>query len=84
MPIILAIAAILLMIPAGLAGISLGVSELLASLDGIGPALALAGDAFMALLPWCRPLLVILVGAGLVGLAALILICGLQSRSDRF
>jgi hypothetical protein len=84
MPIILAITAILLMIPAGLAGISLGISELLASLDSIGPALALVGDAFQALLPWCRPLMVILIGAGLVGLAAFILIRGLQSRTGRF
>lgn len=80
MHIILTLIMVIVLIPAGVAGISLGTSELL---DAGGELVTIFNQAMTAmapLTPYAQSLLFLVGGFGLVALATVLIVRGLQSR----
>lgn len=69
------------LIPAGLAGIGIGLAELVQASDEIrlliDQVINLGNDVW----PWCRGILCLMMGGFVLGLAATLLIRGLQSSA---
>lgn len=70
MPFTLALIALLVMIPAGLAGVWLGLKELLAHGEHLSSAMTELWPLIVAILPWCQPLLWLAGGTLILILAA--------------
>ena len=80
MPILLTLLMLVILIPAGLAGIGLGLLEILSSMDQLVPAWQQLVEALSTFLTTCTPLACLAAGTVWLGLAALLVIRGLQSR----
>ena len=70
MPLTLALIVLLLLIPAGLAGVWFGLKDLLAHGEQLTRAIADTWPAITSLLPWCQPLLWMAGGTLMLILAA--------------
>ncbi len=69
------------LIPAGLAGIGVGLAELVQTSDEIHRLVDQLIGLAREFWPWCRGLLCLMLGGFLVGLSAILLIRGLQSSA---
>ena len=83
MPFTLALIALLVMIPAGLAGVWLGLKELLANGEHLSGAMAEIWPLIVAILPWCQPLLWLAGGTLILTLAATLISPRLKNGSIR-
>ncbi|MFU8830676.1 MAG: hypothetical protein ACNA7J_00850 [Wenzhouxiangella sp.] len=80
MPIIVTLLTAIVLIPAGVAGISVGTSELLGAGGELVTRVDQALSGLAPLLPYAQPVLFLVGGFGLVMLATALILRGLQSR----
>jgi hypothetical protein len=80
MHIIVALIMAIVLIPAGVAGIRMGTNELLDSGQELATIVGQAMDGLMPLMPYAQSMLCLVGGFGLVMLATVLILRGLQSR----